>query len=69
MVAFTPNRLLAQPAVGGDVGVWGPPLNNNQTVLDQILSQAVVINFAAAIVDVAKGMVATKNRNTAQNSR
>jgi hypothetical protein len=53
MVAFTSNRLLAQPAVGGDVGVWGPPLNNNQTVLDQILSLATPISFAAAAVDVA----------------
>jgi hypothetical protein len=53
MVAFTSNRLLAQPAVGGDVGVWGPPLNNNCTVLDQILSLATPISFAAATVDVA----------------
>ena len=52
MVTTTTNILMQQPAVGGDSGVWGPPLNTNSTYLDQLLGQTVAISFASANADV-----------------
>lgn len=57
MVATTANKLFQQPTVGGDAGVWGPPLNTNSTYLDQILGQTVSISFASASSDVTVSQV------------
>lgn len=43
MVGFTTNKGLGLPTVGGDTGVWGPPLNNNSSVLDASLGGSVTI--------------------------
>ena len=52
MVSYTSNLLLAEPAVGGDTGVWGPPLNFNELILDQKLCQSVSISFAGASTNI-----------------
>jgi len=47
MVTFTTNKSLGLPAVGGDTGVWGQPLNNNSSVLDASLGGAVSIPISS----------------------
>ncbi len=47
MVTFTSNKGLGLPAVGGDTGAWGPPLNNNSSVLDASLGGSVTIPISS----------------------
>lgn len=47
MVTFTANKALGLPAVGGDTGAWGPPLNNNSSVLDASLGGSVTIPLSS----------------------
>lgn len=47
MVTFTANKALGMPLVGGDVGVWGQPLNNNSSVLDASLGGVATIPISS----------------------
>lgn len=47
MVTFTTNKGFGLPAVGGDSGVWGPPINNNSSALDASLGGSVVIPISS----------------------
>lgn len=43
MVTFTTNKSLGLPQVGGDTGAWGPPLNNNSSILDASLGGSITV--------------------------
>jgi hypothetical protein len=62
MASFTTNRAYAQPLVGGDVGVWGPLLNNNVAVLDANISGG-----GASAVNCAGNSNVTATTAQAQN--
>lgn len=47
MVTFTTNKALGLPTVGGDTGVWGPPLNNNSSVIDASFGGSVSIPLSS----------------------
>ena len=53
MVTFTTNKLLEKPVVGGDVNLWGPPLNTNATLIDQITSLLVTVSVNSMTGNVA----------------
>jgi len=62
MVTFTTNKALGLPAVGGDTGVWGPPLNNNSSVLDASLGGVTTIPIST--VSGALTLLASNYSNT-----
>jgi hypothetical protein len=48
MASFTPNKGLAQPTVGADVGQWGTELNSSMSILDNNLGGVAPVSLAGA---------------------
>lgn len=61
MVTFTSNKGLGLPVVGGDAGAWGPPLNNNSSILDASLGGFSLISVSS--VSGALTLLASNSNN------